>query len=525
EELKERWRRRVKFDLLNLVVDGEKEPEARDRLARRYRNVAKRWHQMNTDELLELFFNSVTTSFDPHSSYMSPDTLNDFNIGIQLSLEGIGALLQSEDGLTIIKEVVPGGAAAKDGRLQPGDKIMAVGQGEGGAMVDLLDMKLRDVVKKIRGTAGSTVRLEVVHGASQKRETFNLVRQKIELEDRAAKGEVITRPAADGQGETRLGVITLPSFYADNAALQDGDADAPSATNDVRRILEDFKKQKVDGVVMDLRVNGGGLLSEAISLTGLFIDIGPVVQVRDFNGNITPYLDEEQGVVYSGPLVVVVSRFSASASEIFAGAVQDYKRGVIVGDSSSHGKGSVQKIIDLSRQFRDLPNDEKVGAVKLTMQKFYRVNGQSTQNRGVVSDVVLPSATDHDDFGEAKLDYALSFDAIPPADYNPLAMVDAMLTARLAELSKERQANDPELQKLAARKKLSHDRRARKKLTFNEESLRAELAELSDEERDALKDDDVKKKDKKFGEDPYTKEVLKVTADLVRLKDAVHTKN
>lgn len=527
-ESKQRWDDRIKYELLSLMVNGEKEPEARDRIKRRYRNLSRRWHEIDADEVVELYLTSLTNSFDPHSSYMAPRTVEDFNIAIQLSLEGIGALLSSEDGLTIVKEVVPGGAADKDGRLKPGDKIVGVGEGDNGEIQDLLDMKLKNVVKLIRGKAGTRVRLEVIPANTEKKEYYTLARQRIELQEGGAKGDIIEVPGKDGQPPYKVGVIKLPSFYADNQALQAGDENAKSASHDVRRILEEFKAKGVQGVVMDLRNNGGGLLNEAIELTGLFIDEGPVVQVRDFSGRIFPYKDDFPGVAYDGPLVVLISKFSASASEIFAGAIKDYGRGLVVGDSSTHGKGTVQKVLDLDRQIQPGAGGKALGAVKLTMQQFYRVNGQSTQNMGVPADIVLPSPSDHEDFGEAKLDYALDSDQIPTAMYLPMGNVNQALIAELQKLAAQRQANDPELQKLKAKKEKIHERRNRATLVFSEASLKRDREEFKDEEDEAnaedghddgVTKDGKKKEEKKFGTDPYTNEVLRITADFIRLGD------
>lgn len=537
QEAKQRWDDRVKYELATLMVNGEKEAEARDRIKRRYRNIGRRWHEMDADELVEIYLTSLTNSFDPHSSYMSPRTVEDFNIAIQLSLEGIGALLSSEDGLTIVKEVVPGGAADKDGRLKPGDKIVGVGEGDQGEIVDLLDMKLKNVVKLIRGKAGTMLRLEVIPANTEKHEIYALTRQKIELQDGGAKGEVIELDGEAGMPKVKVGVIKLPSFYADSQALQDGDENAKSASHDVRKILEDFKAQGVQGVVMDLRNNGGGLLNEAIMLTGLFIEEGPVVQVRDFSGRVFPYRDEFPGVAYDGPLVVLISKFSASASEIFAGAIKDYGRGIVVGDSSTHGKGTVQKVLDLGRQAQQLPGNNNLGAVKLTMQQFYRVNGMSTQNQGVSSDIVLPSPSDHEDFGEAKLDYALASDQINHAMYLPMGNVVEATIAKLREASVKRLETDETLQKLKEKKERIHERRNRATLVFNEASLKRDREEFKEfDDEDALDGDEhaadpdappgepgaKKKKDKKFGEDPYTQEVLRIMADFIRLDKESH---
>lgn len=520
-EAKERWRVRIKFELESLLVDGKKDDEARDRIRRRYKNIANNWRKISKDELIELYLSALTMSFDPHSTYMSSSTLEDFNIAINLSLEGIGAILQSEDGQTVVKEVVAGGAADKDGRIKPGDKIVAVGEGDAGEMLDIVDMKLRDVVRHIRGKAGTTVRLEIIPSTSNKRATYKLARAKIELKDGEAKGEIIDVPGPDG-APGKVGVVKLPSFYADNDALRLGDAGAKTATNDVRRILEDFNRQGVKGVIVDLRNNGGGLLNEAIEMTGLFIDDGPVVQARDHTGNVQKHNDPVPGTVYRGPLVVLVNRFSASASEIFAGAIQDYGRGIVVGDSATHGKGSVQKVVDLTRYARR--EDAKMGALKLTMQKFYRVNGQSTQNRGVKSDIVLPAPTDHEDFGEAKQDYALQFDEIDEAPHRSMDMITGSLVDQLRARSTQRQHSNPELVKLVEKKQRADARRARKVLAFNQSLLQKEHDEVGkDKDADDVDDDDApgavnkKKKEKKFAADAYGKEVVDILTDLVRL--------
>ena len=522
-EAKSRWRAWIKYEILRMIVGGETEAKARERIKKTHRNRLRQWSQFTGDEVRELYLTSLTTSCDPHSTYMLPRSLDDFFISIRLSLEGIGALLSSEDGFTVIKDIVPGGAADKDGRLKAGDKIVGVGQGNGGEIVDIVDQRLRDVVKQIRGKAGSVVRLEVVPADSEKRVIYDLTRQKIELHDREAKEQIIELPAQGNAPGLKVGVIRLPSFYADTQKTGLGMRKLRTATSDVRRFLEDFKQKGVDGVVIDLRANGGGLLNEAIDLTGLFIDEGPVVQVREPGNRVTPYLDEDPGAVYTGPLIVLVSRFSASASEIFAGAIKDYGRGIVVGDSATHGKGTVQKIYDIRPD--PFSRDGKMGGVKLTMQMFYRVNGYSTQNHGVRSDIVLPSVTDHDDFGEAKLDYAMPFHQIAAARYRPAGVLSEELIGQLRKLSEHRCQTDPELLKLAERKRTFDRRRARTKLTFTEELLRREDKELREEDQPDKKTEDStnKKEEEEFGTDAYTKEVLAIMSDYIRLQGARYT--
>ena len=542
-EVADRWRKRIKYELVTRMIDNaeQTEEQAKERIRKRYRNLQRRWLEIDREDVAEMYLSSLTTSYDPHSTYMSPRTWEDFQIQLRNSLEGIGAMLQSEDGVTTLKSIVPGGAADKDGRIQPGDDIVGVGQGEDGELVDVVDMKLRDVVDLIRGEAGTVVKLEVAKGGEGgKLETYDVVRQKITLEDRKATSEVLNVPEAmedglpaqggeasgkvvttPGKADYKVGVINLPSFYADDEALQRGDPDASTASADVARILADFRKQGVQAVVMDLRVNGGGLLSEAVDLTGLFIDRGPVVQVRNYDNRVEVLDDENRGMAWEGPLVVLVSRFSASASEIFAGAIKDYGRGVVVGDSATHGKGSVQRILPLSNP--NLGGDE-YGVVKLTMQKFYRVNGFSTQNRGVPSDVVLPSPTDHDDFGEANLDYALQFDRIADAGATDYGFSPEDVVEAVKQDSADRFARNPELEKLTAKKQKADERRAQTTKTFTAASIRKEREELTDEEKEALADPDDavldEEKDKKpFGSDAYTKEVLRITADYLRALD------
>jgi carboxyl-terminal processing protease len=531
DEAKARWRAWIKYELCTMIVDGVKEPEARERIAKRYRNLLRFTKQTDKDELLERYLTCLTNSFDPHSTYMSPKSQEEFDIAMRLQLQGIGALLGGEDGRTTIKEILPGGAAESDKRLKPGDRITGVGQGEAGEMVDVDEMKLSDVVKMIRGEAGTKVRLEVIPANSEKRVVYVLTRQKVTLADKGAKGEIFEAPhPGQAGGKYRVGVVKLPSFYADNAAIRVGAADARSATADVRRILEDFKVKGVDAVVMDLRNNGGGLLQEAISVTGLFIDTGPVVQVKDFAGKTRRHFDEAEGAAYDGPLVVLVNKFSASASEIFAGAVQDYKRGLVVGDASTHGKGSVQQVVDLGDKNHGalLADNANQGALKVTLQMFYRVNGDSTQNRGVVSDVVLPSASDREDFSESKLDYALEFDRISPAGHRMANMVAPQDVEELKKRSAARRAANPDFAKLAKLVAKVRELADRKTIAFTEAKLRQQKAErkellaldeaVGDDEDDASKPV-AKKKEKKFGEDAYDKEVLAIVGDYVNLHD------
>ena len=385
DESYDRWRKRIKYDLLLLRAEKAdaktdksegKTPE--QRLTKRYHSFAKRMQQTDAEELLEMYLTSLTMAFDPHTSYMSPSSVENFKIMMGLKLEGIGASLQGVDGYTVVKQIIPGGAAEKEGHLKVNDKIIAVGKGESGELVNVVNTKLNDVVKMIRGKPGTVVRLELTSLKDPKPHEIKITRATIELKNSEAQGEVFdVGRRADGR-PYKIGVINLPSFYMDMDGARQGRDDYRSTTRDVHRILKDFNAKGVEAVVLDLRTNGGGSLTEAISLTGLFINEGPVVQVKDADDRVTPYLDPDPSIDWNGPLVVVVSKFSASASEIFAGAIQDYNRGLIVGDKATHGKGTVQSLLNLGEQLFRVANAPKMGELKITMQQFYRPGGDST---------------------------------------------------------------------------------------------------------------------------------------------------
>ena len=528
-EAKERWRKRIKFDELQLKLDKTEGEEAISKLKIRYRDRQRAIHLFNMSELLEVYLSSLTRTFDPHSSFMSANTLED-TIGQQLhlSLEGIGASLQSEDGYAVVKEVVPGMAADKDGRLQPEDKIVGI-QKEDGSEIDLVEKKLSDVVRYIRGPSGTKVRLIVQPAGTKERKIYELVRQKIELLEQHAKGQVIEAKAENGQ-TLKIGVINLPAFYGDTEAVQRGDANAVSATEDCRKLLNDFKTKKVDSVMIDLRQNGGGLLQEAITLSGLFIDRGPVVQVKDASG-VKSLDDDEEGTAWDGPLVVLIDRMSASASEIFAGVIKDYGRGLIIGDSSTFGKGTVQSIVPINPQFPQLrrPGLANLGALKLTIQQFYRANGESTQVKGVPPDIHIPSVLDLADLGEGKMDNALKFDKVEPLLHDQFNRVPADLVSKLQTRSLDRRKADPKFQKQEERIKKIADRKARHSISLNEEKFRAEFVPDDDEEKareEKIKKDKDKKK-KKFIEHPawepdfYNDEIVRIVADYLSIGSKV----
>jgi len=517
KEIAERWRKRVKFDLVTLKLDKTEMAEARKRLHRRYHNIKNVLHQTEDFEKLETYLTALALSFDPHSTYMSPQTLEDFRIQMALQLDGIGAALRSEDGTTTVAQIVPGGAADANGKLKVGDKIIGVAQGaDSEEFIDVVEMKLSKVVRYIRGKRGTVVRLQVKTADPGDVKIYTLTRQKIELKSSAVKGEIIDLKERLPGARGKIGVINIPSFYRDFQGAQRGVKNFKSTSRDVRNVLKQFEADGgVDAVIIDLRFNGGGALTESIEVSGLFIDEGPVVQVKDSLSDPKSHDDEDRGVAYDGPLVVICNRLSASASEIFAGVIKDYRRGVIVGDVTTHGKGTVQNVMPVSTQlFRLLnPNPGKTGALKLTISQFYRVNGHSTQNRGVPSDVVLPSLFDHMDLGESFLDNALKFDQIAPAKFEPTGYVNDKVIKSLRQASSRRVDGDPkfkeDLQEIAKYLK----RKNRKTISLNEQTLR--------EERDkSKKKDDKKGPDKKpednppvFPEGHYNNEVLRITSD------------
>lgn len=518
EEAQDRWRQRVKFDLLKETADKVAMDEAIKKLTKRYESIRKSWKQTDDDELLERYLSAMTTSFDPHSSYMAPSTLDNFNIQMRLELDGIGASLRAVDGYTVVQNIIPGGAADKNGGLKPEDKIIAVGEGSSGPMEDIVDMKLNDVVKKIRGKRGTQVRLELEPKDGAGRKSISIVRDRIELKDSEARSQIIERgKKADGK-PYQIGVIQLPSFYMDMDGARLGLSDYKSTTRDVRRLLEEFKSKNVDEVVIDLRWNGGGSLTEAVNMTGLFIDQGPVVQVKGSDGRSQPYKDPEPGLVWQGPMVVIINKFSASASEIFAGAIQDYGRGIVIGDHSTHGKGTVQQLFDLGNALFRLKQVPNMGALKLTIQQFYRPGGDSTQNRGVVSDVELPSLTTQLDVGESDLDYALKFNQVEPLPHDNFHMVDSGIVDGLRTRSKARVGNSDFFKKVD--REIGHykELKAKKTVTLNKEKFLKEREELdNDKEQEKMFDAMTDPSRPVYDMNGYGTEALDIAVDYLDL--------
>lgn len=419
------WRDRVTHDALTLLMAGEDEDGIRDLLQTRYDGMAENLDRSSAEDVFETFMGAWGRAFDPHTSYLSPRNSREFDIQMQLSLEGIGAVLRSEREFTQIVELIPGGPASKDGRLQPGDRIIGVGQANAD-VVDVVGWRLRDVVDLIRGPKGSEVTLRIIPEAgssSGSPRIISLIRNEVALEAQAANSRVET---VSRNGEThRIGVIELPAFYADFAAARAGDANYRSTTRDVSRLLRELDKEDIDGLVIDLRGNAGGSLQEAETLTGLFIDAGPIVQVVRSDGHREVLQDRDGDISYQGPLAVLVDRFSASASEIFAGAIQDYGRGLVIGETT-FGKGTVQSLVDLDR-FMNRSADP-AGRLKLTIAKFYRISGSSTQKRGVEPDIRLPSVARSDDSGEAAAENALPWDQIRAVTHAVDVRVPELLT-------------------------------------------------------------------------------------------------
>ena len=471
KELDDRWRKHLKNQVLSLRLAKKAEEEIVPTLEKRYANQLKRVRQYNNQDVFQIYANALTELYDPHTNYLSPRRSENFNINMSLSLEGIGAVLQAEDEFTKVARLVAKGPADKQGELQPSDRIVGVGQGDEGPIEDVVGWRLDEVVDLIRGPKGSTVRLEVIPAASKTpdvHKVITIVRSEVKLEEQSAKKQVLEVPAGDKV--MKVGVIDIPAFYIDFDAMRRGEKEYKSTTRDVRKLLEELQAEGVEGIVVDLRNNGGGSLQEANELTGLFIEYGPTVQIRHSSRRVWRDGKRLKSTYYDGPLVVLINRLSASASEIFAGAIQDYERGIIVGDRS-FGKGTVQTLIPLTE-----------GQLKITESKFYRISGDSTQHRGVVPDITFPSLFDPDEIGESSLDNALSWDQINPVRhrrYNDLSTMVPRLTA----LFEERSGHNPDFVFLQEQVDLAATSRRIKELPLNE---KARLALRESQEAKAL---------------------------------------
>ncbi len=473
------WSNRVEAEILQEHLSELKLRSPEETVTRRYDQALRNVREMSAEDVTSTFLKALAQSYDPHSEYMSPSEMENFQISMKLSLVGIGAVLRSEDGYTKIMEVVPGGPADRDGRLKVGDRILSVGQGNN-EFEDVVDMKLDKVVEKIRGAKDSIVRLQVIPNDADdpsKRSIIEITRDEVKLKDQEAKAELLD--VTDSEGKvTRVGWITLPSFYANMS----GNGEPKSTTVDVEALLSRLKKENMEGLVIDLRRDGGGSLEEAINLTGLFIPQGPVVQAKDPSGKITVNNDKNPEVSYSGPMVVLMNRLSASASEIFAAALQDYGRALVVGDERSFGKGTVQTIVDLDKSM-SLPffnvKKQNAGALKLTIQKFYRILGGSTQIKGVESDIVLPSRTDSAEIGEAALKHPLDYDEVAPVILaaKDKAAPSSLFLEELRQRSLKRIQSDPEFIYVNEDMQRIRERITKNSISTNEGIRRKELAD------------------------------------------------
>jgi carboxyl-terminal processing protease len=442
-EVNDIWRKIMKNQALSLKLSGKKQEEISKTLKTRFERFQKTIAQFNSEDVFSIFMNAITESYDPHTNYLSPKASDLFKQSMSLSLEGIGARLQTENDYTKVFEIIPGGPAEKSERIHVNDLIIGVGQGDAGEMVDVIGWRVDDVVKLIKGPKGTVVRLQILPattGLGGASETIRMVRDKIKLEDQAAKKSLMHYQ--QGTKDMKMGVITLPSFYLDFEAFQKNDPNYKSTTKDVKKLIKELQVENIDGLIIDLRNNGGGSLSEAIDLTGLFIKNGPVVQVKSSDNRVEVGMDDDNEVAYAGPLVILTNRFSASASEIFAGAIQDYNRGVIVGEST-FGKGTVQTVLNLKSYVPSAT--DAVGDLKLTYQKFYRVSGSSTQHKGVTPDILLPAAYDADKFGESASLTALPWDVIKKASYQKVPNVNEKLLAQVRKSYLKRASLDPKL--------------------------------------------------------------------------------
>jgi carboxyl-terminal processing protease len=486
-ELDDRWRKQLKNQVLSLKLADKPADEIVPTLEKRYKNQLKSVKQYNSQDVFQIYANALAELYDPHTNYLSPRSTENFNINMSLSLEGIGAVLQMEDEYTKVSSLVAKGPADKQGELRPADRIVAVGQDAEGALEDVVGWRLDEVVELIRGPKDTVVRLEVIPAKSKstdERKIITIVRNKVKLEEQSARKKVLEMP--HGDQTVKIGIIDIPTFYIDFDAMRRGDKDYKSTTRDVKRLLQELQEEAVDGIVIDLRNNGGGSLQEANELTGLFIEYGPTVQLRYASRRVVRDGKRLKGPYYEGPLVVLVNRLSASASEIFAGAMQDYQRAIIVGDRS-FGKGTVQTLIPLTE-----------GQLKITEGKFYRISGESTQHRGVVPDVQFPSVYNTDEIGESALDHALSWDNIPSTRYSLYNDLSLILPAIQSQFE-ERSALNPDFVFLEDQVSLAEETRQIKELPLQET---ARIALRDSQEAKALSIENKRRKAE--GEEPLT---------------------
>ena len=524
EEARKIWRTKIKFDLLTLKLADTSIKDGKERLMKRVRGMWKDFSQYENDDVVSIFLNSMAAAYDPHSSYLAAQDLKNFDISIKLSLEGIGAVLRWEDGYTVVNSIVPGGAAARHGKLKADDRIIAVAQGEE-AFESVIDMRLNNVVQLIRGKRGTKVGLQILRKTKKGFDTLKLVivRDKIILKDGEARMQIFVHPSPEenktAQETNRIGVIKLPSFYVDFNDRRKNPKNYKSSSRDVKKHLKEFVRENVDGVILDLRSNGGGGLDEAINMAGLFIGHNPVVIVRQSGGRRVTVHRSRERAVYDGPLLIMLNRYSASASEILAGAMHDYQRAILAGDTTTFGKGTVQNIFQLP---------EGYGALKVTIAQFYRVSGWSTQNRGVETSLVLPSLYNARDIGESTLDNALPWRSIDQVSYRVSGNLKKVLP-KLKQLSENRIANSEFFQKvkedvqeyLTTIKPLKYT----SILKMQEDNLRRktqrdqELESASEKaDEDNSDDTEIEEEKKEIQLDEYMKESLEILSDYIKLQ-------
>lgn len=507
------WRKILKNQFLALKLAKKKDSDVRKILKRRFDNYKKNVSQYTSEDVFQIYMNALSETYDPHTNYFSPISSDNFKIRMNKALEGIGALLGTEEDYTVISSIRPGGPAFKSKALHPKDKIIGVAQGDKKDFVDVVGWRIDEVVQLIRGPKGTVVRLKVIpHDASTDSEPkiVRMVRDKIKLEEQKASKKIIE--IEHNSKKYKIGVISIPSFYLDFDAYQKGQKDYASTSNDTRRLIKELQTKNIDGLLVDLRYNGGGSLKEAIDLTGLFIKKGPVVQVRDSKGKIDELKDENQNQIYTGPLGVLVNGYSASASEIFAGAIQDYQRGVIIGEQT-YGKGTVQNVISLDRFIQD--KSKKAGQLNLTLAKFYRITGSSTQNQGVTPDIKLPSPFPSEEVGESAQPSALPWDEIKSVDFKTTGHTNPKLITKLQKYYQQRLDSDEDLKRLLSDIKEIRAERKNTVVSLNEKKRRAEKAKW-DTKRKERKERD-KKLNKKEDRDIFLQNGGKILTEMIRL--------
>jgi carboxyl-terminal processing protease len=509
-QLAELWKKELKYQWLNMKYSGESNTTIRGALAKSFTSRLNLLNRQKPEDAFQTYIYAVTTSFDPHTSYFSPDEYINFQIDMSRSLEGIGAKLQTESEYTAINEVIPGGPAFKSNLLKKGDKIIGVGQGKTAEMVDITGWRINDVVKLIRGKKGTVVSLKILpitQGGRGPAKIVQLVRDKVDLQEQAAKKSIIQQ---NGQ---KIGVITIPSFYLDFEGQQQNTGNYTSTSRDVSRILNELNAEHVDGIVIDLRDDGGGSLEEAVNVTGLFIPNGPVVQISNSTGGKMVLRDEDRRVLYNGPLAVLVNRYSASASEIFAAAIQDYGRGVIIGERT-FGKGTVQSIIKLTRPFTFFVKKPELGQIKLTIAKFYRISGGSTQHKGVVPDIVMPSMIDTSTVGEDTYTSSLPWSTISRAFYRPTGDITPEEIGVLRQKELERSSKNRLYQSYLQDLRTLNLIRKKKAISLQDSAFKSEIETIKQIEKQWIPDPDSAKVVK----DVLLHESAGVVSDLAELK-------